>query len=118
MAHSKQYAMIMSSSRWQKLQAATLQAQPYCERCKANGRLTPSKVVHHIQPIESGHSSEEYERLAYDPQNLQALCHQCHADIHRKEIGSYTKAGRLQRQKDRQQRWLNDLQHRFIKNEQ
>jgi 5-methylcytosine-specific restriction endonuclease McrA len=113
MAHSRQYALIMSSSRWQKLQAETLKARPYCERCKEMGWLTPSKVVHHKQPIESGHSNAEYERLAFDTQNLQALCHQCHADIHRKVLGSYSRAGRLQRQNDRLQRWISTIKERI-----
>lgn len=112
MAHSRQYTQIMNSKRWRELRAKTLRERPYCERCKASGRLTPSKAVHHIKPIESGHSYAEYERLAYDPENLQALCHQCHSDIH-KEMGSHSKEGRIKRQNDRLLRWLNDVSGRF-----
>ena len=117
MAHSKQYVKIMNSQRWRDLQESTLKAHPYCERCETKGRRTPAKVVHHIKPIESGHSTAEYERLGYDPENLMALCTQCHADIHRNEIGSYGKAGYLMRRNDRQQRWLNDMRERFLKHD-
>lgn len=112
MAHSRQYTQIMNSKRWRDLRAKTLIERPYCERCKVSGRLTPSKAVHHIKPIESGHSYAEYERLAYDPENLQALCHQCHSDVH-KEIGSHSKAGQARRQNDRLLRWLHDISGRF-----
>lgn len=115
MAHSRQYTKIMNSQRWHNLQSEILRAKPYCERCEAKGWRIPSKVVHHIKPIESGHSMDEYERLAYDPENLQALCHQCHADIHSKELGSFSKAGRIRRQNDRNLRWGNDLMKKFMK---
>ena len=115
MAHSKVYVRIMNSQRWQNLRNETLKARPYCERCQAKGIQTDAQVIHHIKPIESGHSSEEYERLAYDPDNLQSLCHQCHSDIHRLEIGSYGKAGHLMRENDRRQRWINDMIKRFNK---
>ena len=117
MAHSIQYTKIMNSQRWHNLQSEILRAKPYCERCEAKGWRIPSKVVHHIKPIESGHSMEEYERLAYDPENLQALCHQCHADIHSKVLGSFSKAGRIRRQNDRNLRWGNDLMKKFMKAE-
>lgn len=115
MAHSRQYTKIMNSQRWHNLQSEILRAKPYCERCEAKGWRIPSKVVHHIKPIESGHSMDEYERLAYDPENLQALCHQCHADIHSKELDSFSKAGRIRRQNDRNLRWGNDLMKKFMK---
>ena len=109
MAHSRQYTQIMNSQRWRNLRAETLKAKPYCERCEAKGWKIPAKVVHHVKPIESGHSNEEYIKLAYDPENLQALCHKCHSYIHRNEIGSYGKAGHQMRENDRRQRWLNSI---------
>lgn len=109
MAHSILYSKIMNSQRWRDLRAETLRTKPYCERCETKGRLTPAKVVHHVKPIESGHSNEEYIRLAYDPENLQALCHKCHSFIHKNEIGSYGKAGHQMRENDRRQRWLNSI---------
>ena len=107
MAHSVQYVRIMNSQRWRNLRAETLRAKPYCERCEANGIKTPAKTVHHIKPIESGHSIEEYERLAYNPENLQSLCTQCHSYIHRKELGSLSREGRKRRANDRLQWWIN-----------
>jgi len=99
----------MNSKRWRNLQAETLMLHPFCERCKCNGFERPSVVVHHIRPIESGHSTAEYETLAFDPNNLQALCHQCHADIHRTDLDSFSREGRKRRAHDRLLRWINDL---------
>lgn len=107
MAHSREYIKIMNSQRWHNLQSETLRKRPYCERCETLGRQTKAKVVHHIKPIESGHSIEEYERLAYNPENLQSLCTQCHSYIHRNIIGSYGKSGRKMRANDRFQVWIN-----------
>ena len=39
--------------------------------------------VHHIHPIESQHTPEQMERVAYDYRNLAALCDLCHERIHR-----------------------------------
>lgn len=115
MAHSKEYTKIMNSQRWQSLRNKTLKERPYCERCQCKGIQTDAQVIHHIKPIESGHSTEEYKRLAFDPDNLQSLCHQCHADIHRLELGSYGNKGSKMRNDDRHQRWLNDMIERFNK---
>jgi 5-methylcytosine-specific restriction endonuclease McrA len=109
MAHSKEYVKIMNSQRWHNLQSETLRKHPYCERCEAMGRQTKAKVVHHIKPIESGHSIDEYESLAYNPENLQALCTKCHSYIHRKELDSLSREGRKRRAHDRLQRWFNDI---------
>lgn len=116
MAHSKEYTKIMNSQRWQNLRNETLKARPYCERCQAKGRLEKAQIVHHIKPIESGHSNEEYESLAFNPENLQPLCNKCHSYIHRIEIGSLSKAGRMMRDQDRHQRWINDIRKRFTTN--
>lgn len=109
MAHSKEYVKIMNSRRWHNLQSEILSKHPYCERCGALGRQTKAKVVHHVKPIESGHSLAEYERLAYDPENLQALCTQCHSYIHRNIIGSFSKSGRKMRAQDRFQVWVSKI---------
>lgn len=91
----------MNSQRWRNLRTETLRKHPYCERCEAMGRQTKAKVVHHIKPIESGHSIDEYESLAYNPENLQALCTKCHSYIHRKELDSLSREGRKRRAHDR-----------------
>lgn len=35
-------------ARWRSIRAQQLQAKPLCERCQAQGRITPATVCHHI----------------------------------------------------------------------
>lgn len=56
-----------SSSRWRKLRAAVLRDEPLCRTC---GALATE--VDHIVPVAEG--GEELQR-----DNLQPLCHPCHA---------------------------------------
>ena len=49
-----------------------------------NGRTTPATEVHHVVPIESkAGRSEDMEDLAFDPNNLKALCRVCHVEAHK-----------------------------------
>ena len=67
--HGKRYG-----SGWQKISAAFLKANPLCDMCRAEGRLTPAELVHHIKPLREGGGN--------DVENLQALCFPCHSRLH------------------------------------
>jgi 5-methylcytosine-specific restriction protein A len=45
---------------------------PICVLCEAQGRVSPTTVTDHIEPINQGGSVYEWD-------NLQALCDACHA---------------------------------------
>ena len=45
-----------------------------CERCAAGGYTRPTEHVHHIRPLSEGGNSQ--------PDNLLAVCRQCHELIH------------------------------------
>lgn len=62
-----------------------LSAHPLCEECLKSGRTRAAQEVHHVKPILSGQSEETMRRLAYDPTNLQALCHECHKAKHERQ---------------------------------
>ena len=62
-----------NTQRWQKLRRRKLRQQPLCERCEAQGKLTPAQDVDHIKPISNG--GEAFPAL----DGLAALCHSCHA---------------------------------------
>lgn len=64
-------AKFYHSARWKRLRAWFLRRHPLCEMCLKDGRVTPSKVVDHIQEIADGGAR-------YDTDNLQALCIACH----------------------------------------
>lgn len=54
-----------------------------CERCFAQGRLTPAKVVHHKIWLNQDNIDDPHIALSYD--NFQRLCQDCHAAVHKKE---------------------------------
>lgn len=59
---------------WKKARDAYATAHPFCERCYAQGRMTPLDEVHHIVPVREGGTDEE--------SNLMSLCRSCHNLIH------------------------------------
>ena len=72
------------STAWRKLRAEQLRRQPLCERCLAQGRHIPARVVDHIRPVNQGGAQLDLE-------NLQSLCAACHnrksgAERHQRQI--------------------------------
>ena len=105
MAHSKLYVKLMNSARWRRLRDEWIREHPLCEECKRKGIVEPARCVHHITPIESGRNDKQCEDLAFSRANLQALCYQCHADIHKAE-NSHSKEAHKQRAQERLQQWI------------
>jgi len=99
MYRSSQYKKLINSQKWVKLRAQKLQETPLCERCQLAGIVTPGTEIHHIAPIDTGATPAEKKRLAYNPYNLQTLCHNCHVATH-KEMQSKSKAVTKIRAKD------------------
>lgn len=79
---------IYNRQKWKKLRDAYIAEHPLCERCLEKGKITAAEQVHHVRPFLSGMSAQEIESLAYDHDNLMALCSQCHKEIHQ-EMGGY-----------------------------
>jgi 5-methylcytosine-specific restriction enzyme A len=58
--------------RWQAVQAAQLEREPYCRLCTAEGKQQVQAFeVDHITPLANGGAFD-------DPTNLQSLCRPCH----------------------------------------
>lgn len=72
---------IYRSPEWKKLRKLFIQHNPLCQECLKEDIITPAIDVHHI---DSFMNYEGLERLsvAYDINNLQALCKQCHQKKH------------------------------------
>lgn len=51
-----------------------------CERCLAKGMIVPADIVHHKIPLTDENINDLSISLSWD--NLQALCRQCHAEVH------------------------------------
>jgi len=48
-----------------------------------------AEEIHHINAVEDGLNLADMEQRAYDYENLQSLCHECHKNIHiRKKLQS------------------------------
>ena len=106
MARSKRYQKLLNSKRWwQQVRPDYLRNHPLCELCLAEGKVVAAVDVHHIIPVESGHTLAEMEQLCYDSaNNLQALCIPHHIKVHQ-DMRSHTTEGHRQRQADRLEQW-------------
>lgn len=82
MSRNPIYIKLINSARWKKLRIEKLKSNPVCEECAAHGISTLATEVHHIKPVESVAGELAMSRLMFDSNNLQSLCHACHADIH------------------------------------
>lgn len=90
MAKGKIYRALINTTRWRKLRAAKLSAQPLCERCQHMGYVTGATEVHHRRPVEWAKGWHGQSQRMYDMANLMSVCHRCHVEIH-KEMGSHDK---------------------------
>lgn len=64
--------LFYKSSSWRRCRESMLATSPLCADCLAREILTPALPVHHIQ------ERKDRPDLAYEPDNLQALCAACH----------------------------------------
>ena len=71
-------------TRWRKLRAAYLQANPLCKMCEQDGHTAAATELDHIQK----HNGDPV--LFYDVDNLQGLC----SDHHRRFKARSERSGR------------------------
>ena len=72
------YKKLIQSKRWQAVRNAYIKAHPTCECC---GKLATE--VHHIVPLNKFRNDPlKMEMMAFDEENLQALCRECHRKKH------------------------------------
>lgn len=83
------YKNIYNTSRWKKLRMAYLSDNPLCEECKDKGIIKQAEHIHHKKEISSGKTEEEMKQLAFDSNNLQSLCSDCHKAKHEKKINYF-----------------------------
>lgn len=74
------------SKQWRECRLAYLKAHPLCERClaKVPEEITPSKYVHHIIELTDDNVNDASIALGFD--NLQALCFNCHEELHHRKV--------------------------------
>lgn len=106
---TSEYDRLMHSTKWLRLRKRKLTEHPLCEMCEKEGRIAPAEEIHHIHPIEDALFTWQQEALAYDYANLMALCHHCHAKVH-KEMGRSGKEYTHNKNKQR----LEQFKNKFI----
>ena len=82
MSRNPKYVYLINSGKWQKLRLKKIKANPLCEECLIKGITKEAEEVHHITPVESTNFLPDMEILAYDYNNLQSLCKECHKEKH------------------------------------
>ncbi|MBA7480581.1 hypothetical protein ES707_16043 [subsurface metagenome] len=78
----KIYQDIYNTPRWKKLRTWYIRNHPFCEDCLGKDKTTLSREVHHVVPWVTGSTLADQEALAFDPENLRALCVDCHKAVH------------------------------------
>ncbi|MBO7285669.1 MAG: HNH endonuclease [Alistipes sp.] len=78
------YRKFIHSRKWRELRKLKLEQTIWCEDCAEQSRRELATEVHHITPILSTDQPSQMSDLAYDYNNLRALCHRCHCRRHSK----------------------------------
>lgn len=76
---------IYKTSEWKKVRKFVIQrANGLCERCYPS-KVKAGKEVDHITELTEDNKHDW--NIAYNPDNLQLLCTDCHNDKHERSIG-------------------------------
>lgn len=59
------------------------QAGGLCEVCRAKGLIVPGEIVHHVIHITPKNINDP--NVTMNPENLQLVCRECHAEIHKRK---------------------------------
>jgi 5-methylcytosine-specific restriction protein A len=88
------YTTFYSNAAWRRLRLSFISKNPLCLHCANKGIVTPASDVDHIHPI-NPHNPYDTKDGKYgrplDPDNLQALCKQCHNRKSAKQKGIETR---------------------------
>lgn len=81
---SEQTAAFYKTKQWQDCRRSYIKSVGgLCERCFARGIIKHGDTVHHIKHITPANMTDPEITLNFE--NLQLLCRDCHAEIHKKK---------------------------------
>lgn len=80
--NKEQRTDIYQSKQWKELRQSYIMQHPLCEICLALGKTTPAEDIHHKDSF-TNYSGNMRLKVAYDYNNLIALCKQHHSYLHR-----------------------------------
>lgn len=87
-----------------------------CENCLRKGIYKPADIVHHL--IELTPMNINNPEITLNPNNLEALCRDCHVAVHGLEGGQWSKVNQKKREdKAARQRYAIDGDGRVKPNE-
>lgn len=78
------YKTVYNTSQWRKLRQSYLLQHPLCEMCLKEGKIKEAVEVHHVTPISTATTDLDMKDLGFNPNNLMALCTECHHKLHNK----------------------------------
>lgn len=71
------------TAAWKKLRDSYIKSVGgLCERCYASGIIRHGDTIHHKIHLTPENINDP--AVTMNPENLELLCRQCHADVHRK----------------------------------
>jgi 5-methylcytosine-specific restriction endonuclease McrA len=77
---------IYAAPEWEPARQFVIsRANGLCEHCTKRGKVKAGKEVDHI--IELTNGNKHLWEIAYNPENLQLLCSDCHNQKHDRSIG-------------------------------
>lgn len=80
------YPEVYRDSRWKVARKECIRrANGLCERCKKKGKYKPGKIVHHKTYLTDDNLTDW--NIAFNPNNLEYLCNDCHEDEHDRSTG-------------------------------
>lgn len=79
------YNLVYNTKKWRKLREKYLMFHPLCERCLNNDEMNVATEVHHKKPLSTAETEVNLKYLAFNYDNLMALCANCHHLIHGKK---------------------------------
>ena len=81
-------AAFYSSKAWQRCRAGYRRSVGgLCERCRARGLIVPGEIVHHKVHLTPENINNP--DIALNWSNLELLCRDCHAEVHKKNKKRY-----------------------------
>lgn len=73
-------------AEWQRARDYVIaRAMGLCEECQRQGRIAAGRDVDHIEPLTA--ENKDDWNVAYNPDNLQLLCPDCHNHKHGRSTG-------------------------------
>ncbi len=79
---------VHGTNRWTRMSKRYREENPYCVKCLAEERFTPSECVDHIVPINMGGAK-------WDESNMMALCNRHHSQKSAREKHEYERRAKL-----------------------